>query len=103
MLDNKGGLGYAESYTTGPRRPITDLKESIVPFTDPFRPQDHIDEVRKVGRLAQVLLDLRAEYEHKPQRVLLEQIVQRLDELTALRTELDKALTQPAPVGPPAA
>lgn len=78
--------------------PLPPLKETIVPFSEPIRPQDHIDDVRKVGRLAQVLLDLRAEYEHKPRRALLEQIVQRLDELAALRAELDKALAQPVPV-----
>ncbi|HUS16036.1 MAG TPA: hypothetical protein VM536_13635 [Chloroflexia bacterium] len=63
-------------------------KELPVPFSDPFRAQDHIDEVRKVGRLAQVLLDLRAEYEHKPRPALLEQIVQRIDELATLRSAL---------------
>jgi len=87
---------------TAPRHSPTDPKETIVPFTDPIRPQDHIDEVRKVGRLAQVLLDLRAEYEHKPRRALLEQIVQRLDELAVLRADLDGALAQSVPVSPAA-
>ncbi|MDQ2807837.1 MAG: hypothetical protein M3Z04_13160 [Chloroflexota bacterium] len=71
-----------------------------MPFTDPIRPQDHIDDVRKVGRLAQVLLDLRVEYEHKPRRALLEQIVQRLDELTVLRADLDAALVAPGQGSP---
>ncbi|HMA37396.1 MAG TPA: hypothetical protein VKY74_23285 [Chloroflexia bacterium] len=75
-----------------------------MPFTDPFRPQDHIDEVRKIGRLAQVLLDLRNEYEHKPRRGLLEQIVQRIEELNALRGELAQALAdiEPTPASPAA-
>jgi hypothetical protein len=63
-----------------------------VPFTDPFRPQDQIDQVRKVGRLAQVLLEMRSEYERKPRRVLLDQIIARIDELAALRAEMGKAL-----------
>ncbi len=65
-----------------------------MPFIDPFRPQDHIDEVRKIGRLAQVLLDLRNEYEHKPRRILLEQLVERINEITALQAELTKALAE---------
>jgi len=72
-----------------------------VAFTDPFRPQDQIDQVRKVGRLAQVLLDMRTEYEHKPRRALLEQIVKRIDELMALQAELREVLEAPAaPSGP---
>jgi hypothetical protein len=63
-----------------------------VPFTDPFRPQDQIDQVRKVGRLAQLLLEMRSEYERKPRRALLDQIIARIDELSALRTEMSKAL-----------
>ena len=63
-----------------------------MPFTDPFRPQDQIDQVRKVGRLAQVLLEMRSEYERKPRRVLLDQIIARIDELAALRAEMGKAL-----------
>jgi hypothetical protein len=70
-----------------------------VPFTDPFRPQDQIDQVRKIGRLAQLLLDMRTEYEHKPHRALLEQIAQRIDEMTALRAELSKALAEPTSTG----
>jgi len=63
-----------------------------VPFTDPFRPQDQIDQVRKVGRLAQLLLEMRSEYERKPRRALLDQIIARIDELSALRAEMGKAL-----------
>lgn len=63
-----------------------------MPFTDPFRPQDQIDQVRKVGRLAQLLLEMRSEYERKPRRVLLDQIIARIDELAALRAEMGKAL-----------
>jgi hypothetical protein len=63
-----------------------------VPFTDPFRPQDQIDQVRKVGRLAQLLLEMRSEYERKPRRALLDQIIARIDELSALREEMGKAL-----------
>ena len=63
-----------------------------MPFTDPFRPQDQIDQVRKVGRLAQVLLEMRSEYERKPRRALLDQIIARIDELAALRAEMGTAL-----------
>lgn len=63
-----------------------------MPFTDPFRPQDQIDQVRKVGRLAQLLLEMRSEYERKPRRALLDQIIARIDELSTLRAEMGKAL-----------
>jgi hypothetical protein len=45
-----------------------------------------------VGRLAQLLLEMRSEYERKPRRALLDQIIARIDELSALRAEMSKAL-----------
>ncbi|MGI8589273.1 MAG: hypothetical protein ACR2M0_16560 [Chloroflexia bacterium] len=68
-----------------------------MPFTDPFKSEDHIVAVRKIGRLAQVLLDLRSEYEQKPRRTILEQIVERIDEITELRAELSGALVSAQP------
>ncbi len=73
-----------------------------MPFTDPFRPQDQIEQVRKIGRLAQVLLEMRSEYEQKPRRAILDQIVARIDELSVLGAEVRHALEEsvPAPAGP---
>ncbi len=68
-----------------------------MPFTDPFKSEDHIVAVRKIGRLAQVLLDLRGEYEQKPRRAILEQIVERIDEIIELRAELSGALISTGP------
>lgn len=59
-----------------------------MPFTEPFRPQDQIDNIRKVGRLAQIILDLRVEYERRPRRDLLDQIVARIGELDELRAQI---------------
>jgi len=68
-----------------------------MPFTEPFRPQDQIDNVRKVGRLAQIVLDLRTEYERKPRRDLLDQIVARIAELDELRADIVTVIeSQPA-------
>jgi hypothetical protein len=76
-------------------------EDASVPFSDPFRPQDHIDQVRKVGRLAQVLLDMRTEYERKPRPELLGQILERIHELSALGDDLraDLATPETTPAG----
>jgi hypothetical protein len=59
-----------------------------VPFTDPYKPQDQIEQVRKVGRLAQIILDMRVEYERRPRPETLAQIVARIAEMETARAEI---------------
>jgi hypothetical protein len=72
-----------------------------MPFTEPYKPQDQIEQVRKVGRLAQIILDMRLEYERRPRPDLLGQIMTRIAEMEALRAEMASNLaaspsTEPA-------
>ncbi len=55
-----------------------------MPFTDPIRPDDTTDVVRKIGRLATLLLELRTEYERRARNDLLLQIRERAAELNDL-------------------
>ena len=73
-----------------------------MPFTDPYKPQDQIEQVRKVGRLAQIILDMRAEYERRPRPETLAQILARIAEMDALRAEITAHLAAPgvAPESP---
>ena len=78
-----------------------------MPFTDPYKPQDQIEQVRKVGRLAQIILDMRAEYERRPRLETLAQIVARIAEMETVRAEIlahmaapVAASDQPAPAAP---
>jgi hypothetical protein len=71
-----------------------------VPFSEPFRPQDQIEQVRKIGRLAQVLLEMRTEYEHKPRREILDQILARIADLEGMAAEIRTAL-EASPAGSP--
>src|SRR5215203_4364272 len=67
-----------------------------MPFTEPYKPQDQIDHVRKVGRLAQIILDMRVEYERRPRPETLQQIVARISEMEAVRVEIIEHMP-PAP------
>ena len=69
-----------------------------MPFTDPYKPQDQIEQVRKVGRLAQIILDMRAEYERRPRPETLGQIVARIAEMDDVRAEI--VAHMPAAVAP---
>jgi len=53
--------------------------------------------VRKIGRLAQMLEELRDEYVTQPRKDTVAQIEQRLDDLIALREPLREAAS-PAPL-----
>ncbi len=66
-----------------------------MPFTDPYKPQDQIEQVRKVGRLAQIILDMRAEYERRPRAEILGQIVARIAEMEAVRADIVAHLPPP--------
>lgn len=70
-----------------------------MPFTDPYKPQDQIEHVRKVGRLAQIILDMRTEYERRPRPEILAQIVARIAEMETLRADI--VAHMPAPVAAP--
>jgi len=57
-------------------------------YTPIVREDDPYHTVRTIGRLCGMLLELRDEYERRPRAALLDQIEQRLKELTALHVEL---------------
>lgn len=57
-------------------------------YTVPSREDDPIHTVRTIGRLCHMLLELRDEYVARPRPETLGQIEQRLDDLLALRGEL---------------
>ncbi len=48
--------------------------------------------VRTIGRLAHILIELRDEYADRPREDTAEQIIQRIDELVALRDDLSTKL-----------
>jgi hypothetical protein len=75
-----------------------------MPYATPTREGDVIHTIRIVGRLAQMLLDLRDEYERRPRPDLVDEIEQRIGELAALRDELHPrhADGEPAPTPTPA-
>jgi hypothetical protein len=57
-------------------------------FSSPSRDDSPAQTVRTVGRLSQILIELRDEYAERPREDTMDQIIQRLDELVALRDEL---------------
>lgn len=57
-------------------------------YTVPSREDDPVHTVRTIGRIAQMLIELRNEYVEQPRADILDQIVQRLDDLLAQRDEL---------------
>lgn len=71
-----------------------------MPFTEPKRTDDSTDKVRKIARLATLLLELRTEYERRPRNDLLVQIKERAAELNELADSLP--VTVPNNHQPPA-
>jgi hypothetical protein len=57
-------------------------------YSAPTREDDPIHVVRTIGRLAQMLLELRDEYERRPRADTLDQINQRLNDLSEQRLKL---------------
>lgn len=57
-------------------------------YSLPTREDDPVHTVRTIGRLAQMIIELRDEYVRNPRSDTLEQIERRLDELTGLREQL---------------
>lgn len=52
------------------------------------REDDPVHTVRTIGRLSQMIMELRDEYVKRPRPDILQQIEQRLDDLLAQREEL---------------
>ena len=57
-------------------------------YSLPTREQDPVHIVRTIGRLAQMIQELRDEYVDNPKAGTLDQIERRLDELAVLRKQL---------------
>jgi hypothetical protein len=57
-------------------------------YAHPVREDDPYHTVRTIGRLCQMILELRDEYERRPRPDLLDQIEQRLNDLANQHTEL---------------
>jgi hypothetical protein len=57
-------------------------------FSVSSRDSDPVQIVRTIGRVAQMLVELRDEYVERPREDTLRQIEQRIDDLTRLREEL---------------
>lgn len=63
-----------------------------MPFSEPQYSSDHIEEVRRIGRIAILINELRAEYEARRRNETLEQMLARIDDLCQLRNGLSEAL-----------
>ncbi len=57
-------------------------------YTVASREDDPIHTVRTIGRLSQMIIELRDEYVKRPRTDILQQIEQRLDDLLGQREEL---------------
>ncbi len=57
-------------------------------YAHPVREDDPYHTVRTIGRLCQMILELRDEYERRPRQDLLDQIEQRLNDLANQHIEL---------------
>lgn len=63
-------------------------------YSYPTREGDPVHTVRTIGRLAQMILELRDEYVTRPRPGLLVQIDQRLTDLVALQDELQTRMAE---------
>lgn len=63
-------------------------------FNITSRDNDPVQTVRTIARVAQMLVELRDEYVQRPRQDTLQQIEQRLDDLTRLRDELRHHLAE---------
>ena len=70
-------------------------------FSAPTREDDPIHVVRTIGRIAQMLLELRDEYERRPRNDTLAQIDQRLNDLADQRARLNARRGSAGPGTPP--
>ncbi len=65
-------------------------------YSVPTREGDPVHTVRTIGRLAQMVLELRDEYVRDPRPDTLDQIIRRLDEINRLSEELKRRQEQDA-------
>lgn len=63
-------------------------------YSIPTRESDPVHTVRTIGRLAQMLLELRDEYVRDPRPDTLDQILRRLDEINRLSDELKSRVSE---------
>jgi hypothetical protein len=66
-------------------------------YTYPTRETDPVHTVRTIGRLAQMIIELRDEYVARPRPDLLVQIDQRMTDLLALQEDLRTRMAEPPP------
>jgi hypothetical protein len=66
-------------------------------YSVPSREDDPIHTVRTIGRLAQMIIELRDEYNRRPRPDILQQIQQRLDDMLSLREELQHRIANARP------
>lgn len=66
-------------------------------YTYPTREADPVHTVRTIGRLAQMIIELRDEYVARPRPNLLVQIDQRMTDLLALQDDLRARMAEPLP------
>lgn len=60
------------------------------------REDDPVHTVRTISRIAQILIELRDEYVERPRPETLAQFQKRLDDLLALKTDLDAKIAAAA-------
>lgn len=65
-------------------------------YTLTSRDDDPMQTVRTIGRLAQMLIELRDEYASRPREDTLQQIERRLTDLIELRAELQQKMAKQA-------
>jgi hypothetical protein len=65
-------------------------------YSVPTRESDPVHTVRTIGRLAQMVLELRDEYVRDPRPDTLDQIIRRLDEINRLSEELKRRQAEEA-------
>lgn len=66
-------------------------------YSMPSREDDPVHTVRAIGRMAQIIIELRNDYVQRPRRDILEQIDERLNDLDDLRGQLHERMAH-APV-----
>jgi len=66
-----------------------------MPYSEPVKPGDTVETVRRIARIAQLILDLRAEYERRPKADTLIQIKERAAELQAMAADIEVLIPAP--------
>lgn len=61
-------------------------------YSAPMRENDAVQTVRTIGRIAQMLIELRDEYTERRRDDTLQQIDRRLDDLADLHAELKQKI-----------